>query len=92
MAKISRLKKVTFALPEPLLEKLRALTYENRIPSTNAAVREALEQYIINLEREDFRRAMEAAARDPEFIKDLKDTEVAFRNVDKESAEMIPEW
>lgn len=92
MEKVLKLKKVTFALPEPLLEKLRTLAKNNRISSANAAVREALEDYIANIEREDFRQALEHAANDPEFIRDITDTEAAFQSADDETARMMPEW
>jgi len=55
-------------------------------------VREALELYIVDVERREFRRAMEAAANDPVFIRDLNETESAFRFADADSSEMIPEW
>ncbi len=88
----SALKKITFALPQPLLEKLRALAGEKKISSVNAAVREALEEYVARLEQEEFRQAIKAAANDPEFLRDIKDTTESFRHTDGETAEMIPEW
>ncbi|MCL6559577.1 MAG: ribbon-helix-helix protein, CopG family [Firmicutes bacterium] len=88
----SNLKKATFALPEPLLKKLKLLANNNRIPSVNSAVREAIEDYIFKLEREEFRKAMEKAAKDPDFIRDIKDIERGFEYLDVETAEMIPKW
>ena len=85
-------RKATFALPEPLLKKLKLLANNNRVPSVNAAVREAIEEYIVKLEREEFRNAMEEAAKDPDFIRDITDTEKDFRRLDAETAEMIPKW
>ncbi|MGB9904893.1 MAG: ribbon-helix-helix domain-containing protein [Desulfotomaculales bacterium] len=92
MAQKSILKKVTFALPESLLEKLRYLATNKRVPSVNAAVREALEQYLTGIEKDDFRRDMEAAARDPLFLKDVKTTQASYGNADAEAARLIPEW
>lgn len=85
-------RKATFALPETLLKKLKLLANNNRVPSVNAAVREAIEEYIVKLEREEFRNAMEEAAKDPDFIRDITDTEKDFRRLDAETAEMIPKW
>jgi len=55
-------------------------------------VREALEEYVARLEQEEFRQAIKAAANDPEFLRDIKDTTESFRHTDGETAEMIPEW
>ncbi|GAB6273803.1 MAG: hypothetical protein STSR0004_06660 [Peptococcaceae bacterium] len=87
-----KLKKATFSIPEPVLKKLSILAKKNRKSSVNAIVREALELYIVEVERREFRLAMIAAANDPVFIRDLHETESAFRYADAESAEMIPEW
>lgn len=92
MVETTKLKKVTFALPETLLQRLRTLADQKRIPSVNSVVREAVEEYVTNLEREDFRQAMAEAARDPEFIRDLRETEEAFRHADAETAKVIPQW
>lgn len=87
-----KLKKATFSIPEPVLKKLSILAKKNRKSSVNAIVREALELYIVDVERREFQRAMIAAANDPVFIRDLNETESAFRYADAESSEMIPEW
>ncbi|MEW6425463.1 MAG: ribbon-helix-helix domain-containing protein [Bacillota bacterium] len=92
MAQKLILKKATFTLPESLLEKLRYLAARKRVPSANAAVREALEQYLARIEKDDFRRDMEAAARDPLFLKDVKMTQTSYGNADAEAARLIPEW
>lgn len=88
----ARLKKMTFAIPVSLLERLRDLAHAGRIRSTNAAVREALEKYVVDLEREDFRQAMESAAADPEFLKDIKDVDSEFQSADRETSRMMQEW
>lgn len=92
MAQKSILKKATFSLPVSLLEKLRHLAASKRIPSTNAAVREALEQYLERIEKDDFRREMEAAAKDQLFLNDVKTTHASYQNADAETARLIPEW
>ena len=91
MADSVRLKRMTVALPASLVDKLRVLAGSKRVQSANAAVREAVERYIVDLEREDFRRAMESAASDPEFLRDVETVEYDFRHADRESAEMIPQ-
>ncbi len=91
MAKGARSRKMTVALPASLVDKLRILARTKRVQSANAAVRETVERYIVDLEREDFRRAMEIAASDPEFLRDVETVEYDFRHADRESAEMIPQ-
>lgn len=92
MAQKSTLKKATFSLPVNLLEKLRYLAASKRIPSTNAAVREALERYLESIEKDDFRRAMEAAAEDQLFLNDVKSIHTSYQHADAETARLIPEW
>jgi predicted DNA-binding protein len=92
MADSGKLKKVTFAFPDSLLQRLRALADQKRIASVNSVVREAVEEYVTNLERENFRQAMAEAAKDPEFIRDLRETDEAFRHADSETAKAIPQW
>lgn len=92
MADSGKLKKVTFAFPDSLLQRLRTLADQKRITSVNSVVREAVEEYVTNLERESFRQTMAEAARDPEFIRDLRETAEAFSNADAETAKMIPQW
>ncbi|MHB1043963.1 MAG: hypothetical protein ACYC0Q_14135, partial [Eubacteriales bacterium] len=77
---------------EEIVQRLRDLAEKKRIPSANAAVREALENYLTGLEQEEFRREMETAARDPLFLQDLKATQELYRTADAETASMIPEW
>lgn len=55
-------------------------------------VREAVEEYVTNLERENFRQALAEAARDPEFIRDLLETDEAFRHADAETSKVIPRF
>lgn len=92
MAESEKLKKVTFALPERTPQKLRELTDSKKIPSANFVVREAVEKYITDLEREEYEKAMSEAAKDPEFLKDIAEAEEAFSEADKESPGLIPPW
>jgi Arc/MetJ-type ribon-helix-helix transcriptional regulator len=87
-----KLKKATFSLPEPLLDKLKHYVEISRVSSANAAVREAVERYIIFLEEEDFEQDMEKAASDPDFIQDIKDVEKDFERAESEIARTMPKW
>jgi len=88
----SKLKKATFALPESLLNRLRTLVETERVTSVNAVVREAVEKYVTDFERESFRKTMAEAAKDPEFMWDLGDTDRAFQHADAETAKRMPQW
>ncbi len=87
-----KLKKVTFALPESMLARLRYLVESNRIASQNSAVREAVEEYLTKLESEEFACLMAEAARDPEFIRDIKETDKSFCAADANKARTIAPW
>ena len=85
-------KNVTFSLPVELIEKFREYARQKQIPSLNAGVRRALEEYSQRLEKDLLYREMKEASRDPQFIKDLEDTATAFEISDAETAGGIPEW
>lgn len=85
-------KNVTFSLPEEVVEKIRGYVEDNYIPSLNAGVKEALEEYIVKLDRLKFKKAMEEASKDPLFIKDIENTMAAFGKIDNEAAGGFEEW
>lgn len=87
-----KLKKATFTLPENLLDKLRTYVDNQTVPSANALVREAIERYVAELEKEAFAKEMAEAANDPDFIRDIEDVEKDFAYADAETARMIPKW
>ena len=78
------LKNFTFSLPPDLVEKLKTYAKEQYVPSINAAARDALENYVKEMEKRQLRQAMQAAACDPLFMKDLEDSMKDFENVDRE--------
>lgn len=86
------LKNVTFSLPVDLVEKLKALAKEDYIPSLNAGVKEALEEYTRLKEKEKLRKDMEKASRDPLFMKDLNSSMKAFEFADHEVGSEDTEW
>lgn len=87
-----RAKNFTFSLPTDLLEKFRDYVRQHDIPSLNAAVREALEEYLKKIEKEKLRREMAEASKDPLFMKDVRDCMQSFEVSDSETAGRIPEW
>jgi len=87
----TRLRNVTFSLPEDVVDKLRSYVEEDYISSLNSGVREALEQYTTKMDRMKFKKAMEQAAQDPLFIKDVEDSMKDFEKVDYEIIRGIEE-
>lgn len=84
--------KYTVVLPESSVKELKELVDGNKITSVNAGVREAIEEYLINLKAKDYRDCLKEAVEDPDFIKRNEDAMKSFRYLDKETEEMTPEW
>lgn len=82
----SKLKNITFSLPVDLIEKLKECANNNYINSMNAGVREALEKYIENIEKEKLYEEMVEASNDSLFMEDLCDSMNAFSVSDEESS------
>ena len=88
----SKQKNVTFSLPEDVVDKIRGYVEEKYIPSLNAGVKEALEEYTAKLDKLKFKKAMELASKDPLFIKDIENTMAVFEKPDMEIIEGAEEW
>jgi hypothetical protein len=88
----SQVKNVTFSLPVELLEKFKDYAKNNYIPSLNAGVKEALEEYAGRIDKEKLYKQMSEAAKDPLFMKDLEDSMKSFESSDIQTAKGIPEW
>jgi metal-responsive CopG/Arc/MetJ family transcriptional regulator len=82
-------KNYTFSLPIDLLNKLKDYSSNGYISSVNAAVKEALESYITTLEKQKLYEEMKAAAQDPMFMEDLKDSMSDFNYSDFELTEEL---
>jgi Arc/MetJ-type ribon-helix-helix transcriptional regulator len=91
MAQPKTLEKVTFSLPTELVRELREVVAGGQFPSQNALVRDALRRELKRARDERLQKEMEAAARDPRFIRDVEETMDAFKWADAETARMIPE-
>lgn len=84
--------KYTVVLPNEDLNKLRKLTDEKVLTSVNAGIREAVGEYLINLEKKIYREQLLEAVKDENFIKRTDIMEDEFIHSDKEVEEMIKEW
>jgi len=89
---VSKVKKVTFSLPVEIIEKYREYADKNYVPSVNAAVKEALEDYARKIEKEKLYQTMSEAAVDPMFVKDLEESMEAFEVSDNEEDGWESEW
>jgi predicted DNA-binding protein len=84
--------KYTVVMPESSVEQLKELAGKNIISSVNAGVREAVEDYLIKVRKELYKKDLQEAVKDPEFIKRSEETMQAFKNLDQDAEGMIPEW
>jgi len=87
-----KLKNTTFSLPVKSIENLKEAVKEGYAKSLNSAVREAIELYTAKVSKEALKKEMEAASRDPLFLKDTKELMDDFKTSDKETAELITDW
>ncbi len=89
---MSKAKNVTFTLPPELIDKYKEYVKHECFPSVNAGVREALEEYSKQMDKELLKNEMLKAAKDPLFMKDLNKSMKAFEESDIEAAKENPEW
>ena len=80
----TKVKNATFSLPVTLLERMKDYAKNEDIPSLNAGVKEALEEYSQKIEKERLRKRMKEASQDPMFMRDLEDSMNAFDASDAE--------
>ena len=82
-------KNVTFTLPVELLDKYREYAKNKEIPSVNAGVREALEQYSVMMDKQNLRKEMKKASEDAQFIDDIHNSMEEFRLLDEETSKEV---
>jgi len=87
-----KLKNVTFSLQEETIKDLKKVVKSGYAKSLNFAVREALASYISKIKKEDLRKEMESASKDPLFLKDMRRSMDDFKTSDKETANSITDW
>jgi len=88
----TKVKNVTFSLPIDLMEKYKTYAKGSYIPSVNAGVKEALEEYSRKIEKEKLKKEMMKAAKDPLFVQDLEESMRVFEYSDLETAKGEMEW
>ena len=88
----SKVKNVTFSLPNELIEKFKEYAKERYISSLNAGVREALEEYSNKIEKEILKKEMIEASNDRLFLNDLKESMDSFASSDADLYKEAQEW
>lgn len=78
-------KNYTFSLPIELLDRLKDYSSNGYIPSVNSAVKEAIESYVKNIEKQKLYDEMKAASQDPLFMADLEESMSYFSYTDFEA-------
>jgi Arc/MetJ-type ribon-helix-helix transcriptional regulator len=79
--------KATFILDEEIMEKGRALVKEKRFKSMNSFVEKAIRDELAALGKEEIRKALLEASKDPLFLADIKEVEKDFAHSDFEEGE-----
>ncbi len=79
--------KATFILDEEIMEKGRAIVKEKRFKSMNAFVEKAIRDKLDALDKEEIKKALLEASKDPLFLADIRDIERDFAHADFEKAE-----
>lgn len=80
-------RKVTYSLPEELVDTIAEVVRDGAAPSYSAFVEEALREGVRNARERALARAFSDAAEDPGFLTDVDETMRAFRHVDRETDE-----
>lgn len=79
--------KATFILDEKIMEKGRALVRGKRFKSMNAFVEKAIRDKLTALGKEEIKKALLEASKDPLFLADIKEIEKEFAHSDSEKTE-----
>jgi len=82
-------KKATFNLHTDVLAALDEIMAQGMVPSKNALVEQALNKELKELQRQARQRLWQEGAKDTLLLKDVEDTEAAFRTADTETARRI---
>ena len=75
-------RKVTYSLPEELIEDIACVVREGAAPSYSAFVEEALTEKVRAAREEALAAAFGQAAADPAFLTDVEETMEAFKHID----------
>lgn len=79
----------TATLPVECLDELKTLAEEKRIPSVNFAIRQAIDNYLAQLHKEEYEEMMKQAASDEAFV---ARTMKCFDDFEYSDSEVDGEW
>jgi predicted DNA-binding protein len=82
---VKKTKNYTFSLPLDLLDRLKEHANEGNVPSVNFAVKEAIETYVVKIDKKNLYKQMKKASRDPLFMEDLESIMAVFSEADFET-------
>jgi hypothetical protein len=88
----SKLKNVTFSLPVEYIDKLRDYSKKKIIPSMNAGVRNALDDYFKKQEKKRIYETIKSASSDRLFLNDIDETMSAYKTIDEENSRRSEDW
>ncbi|MCQ1530179.1 hypothetical protein [Lutispora saccharofermentans] len=88
----AKVKNYTFSLPVEMIDKVREYADDNYITSINAGVKEAIEEYLMRLEKEKLIKEITEASKDPLFLKDIEECIHDFEAPDAETARRATDW
>lgn len=77
-------KKTTFAIDQAILEEAKAIVETRGFKSLNSFVEKAIKDVVERVQREEIKKAILEAGRDPLFLSDLKEIEYDFEFADSE--------
>jgi Arc/MetJ-type ribon-helix-helix transcriptional regulator len=80
-----RLQRVTYSLPEDLIDRVRSVVKGGAAPSYSAFVEQALAARVRLVHEEQLAVAFRSAAADPEFLADVEHSMSGFDNGDAET-------
>jgi Arc/MetJ-type ribon-helix-helix transcriptional regulator len=77
-------RKVTYSLPDTLLNKMETAVREGAAPSYSAFVAQAIQDQLHTQKEQRIKEAFAAAGEDPLFLEDVEETMRAFGTADRE--------
>lgn len=78
-----RLRKVTYSLPEELIDRVRWAVQAGAAPSYSAFVEQALSDLVRRAREQHLQAAFESAGADPDFLSDLNQAMQRFDGSDE---------
>ena len=85
-----RMQKVTYSLPEDLIDRVRSVVKGGAAPSYSAFVEQAISDRVRRAREEQLAGAFKSAAADPRFLADIRQSMTRFDGDDERSEREEP--